>query len=116
MTDASRILITGANGLLGQYLVAALSGTQTVVLATAKGERRFPLPDPERFTYAELDITDRASVLALVNDFQPDIIMVTPSYMLALLDEFRAQGLDPRKSSLKIGIFGAEPWTVAMRA
>jgi phenylacetate-CoA ligase len=52
----------------------------------------------------------------LINDFQPDVIMVTPSYMLAILDEFRKQGLDPRKSSLKIGIFGAEPWTNAMRA
>jgi len=51
----------------------------------------------------------------LITDFQPDIIMVTPSYMLALLDEFRRQGLDPRQSSLKIGIFGAEPWTEAMR-
>ncbi len=51
----------------------------------------------------------------LICDFEPDIIMVTPSYMLAILDEFRRQGLDPRKSSLKIGIFGAEPWTEAMR-
>ena len=51
----------------------------------------------------------------LIRDFEPDIIMVTPSYMLAILDEFRKQGLDPRKSSLKIGIFGAEPWTNAMR-
>jgi phenylacetate-CoA ligase len=48
--------------------------------------------------------------------FQPDIITVTPSYMLAILDEFRRQELDPRKSSLKFGIFGAEPWTNAMRA
>ena len=52
----------------------------------------------------------------LIVDFEPDIIMVTPSYMLAILDEFRAQGLDPRRTSLKIGIFGAEPWTNAMRA
>src|SRR5277367_2014805 len=51
----------------------------------------------------------------LINDFRPDIITVTPSYMLAILDEFRRQGLDPRASSLKIGIFGAEPWTNAMR-
>jgi phenylacetate-CoA ligase len=51
----------------------------------------------------------------LINDFKPDIIMVTPSYMLAILDEFRKQGIDPRKSSLRIGIFGAEPWTNAMR-
>jgi phenylacetate-CoA ligase len=52
----------------------------------------------------------------LIRDFEPDIIMVTPSYMLAILDEFRAKGLDPRKTSLKVGIFGAEPWTNAMRA
>ncbi|MBZ0139996.1 MAG: phenylacetate--CoA ligase [Pseudorhodoplanes sp.] len=52
----------------------------------------------------------------LIRDFKPDIIMVTPSYMLAILDEFRAQGVDPRTSSLKIGIFGAEPWTNSMRA
>ncbi|HEX8841760.1 MAG TPA: phenylacetate--CoA ligase PaaK [Sphingomicrobium sp.] len=52
----------------------------------------------------------------LILDFEPDIIMVTPSYMLCLLDEFRARGLDPRGSSLKIGIFGAEPWTEAMRS
>ena len=51
----------------------------------------------------------------LINDFKPDIITVTPSYMLAILDEFKRQRLDPRKSSLRIGIFGAEPWTDAMR-
>ena len=51
----------------------------------------------------------------LICDFAPDIIMVTPSYMLAILDEFRRQGLDPRQCSLKVGIFGAEPWTNAMR-
>jgi phenylacetate-CoA ligase len=51
----------------------------------------------------------------LINDFRPDIITVTPSYMLAILDEFHRQGLDPRDSSLRIGIFGAEPWTNAMR-
>jgi phenylacetate-CoA ligase len=52
----------------------------------------------------------------LITDFRPRIIMVTPSYMLALIDEFEKQGLDPRKSSLEIGIFGAEPWTEQMRA
>jgi phenylacetate-CoA ligase len=51
----------------------------------------------------------------LISDFEPDIIMVTPSYMLAILDEFRAKGIDARKSSLQIGIFGAEPWTNSMR-
>lgn len=52
----------------------------------------------------------------LIQDLRPDIIMVTPSYMLAILDEFRARGLDPTTTSLRIGIFGAEPWTNAMRA
>ncbi len=52
----------------------------------------------------------------LIRDFEPDIILVTPSYMLAILDEFRRAGADPRASSLKVGIFGAEPWTNAMRA
>jgi phenylacetate-CoA ligase len=52
----------------------------------------------------------------LITDFEPDIIMVTPSYMLAILDEFKAKGIDPRESSLSIGIFGAEPWTNQMRA
>ena len=51
----------------------------------------------------------------LIADFAPDVIMVTPSYMLAILDEFRRQGRAPASSSLKIGIFGAEPWTNAMR-
>jgi phenylacetate-CoA ligase len=51
----------------------------------------------------------------LMQDFRPDIIMVTPSYMLAIADEFERQGLDPRDSSLRIGIFGAEPWTNDMR-
>ena len=52
----------------------------------------------------------------LIQEFAPEIIMVTPSYMLTILDEFRRQGLDPRQSSLRYGIFGAEPWTEAMRA
>lgn len=53
--------------------------------------------------------------VTLITDFKPRIIMVTPSYMLSILDEFRRQGLDPRQSSLAVGIFGAEPWTNAMR-
>ncbi|UNS99946.1 phenylacetate--CoA ligase [Streptomyces tubbatahanensis] len=51
----------------------------------------------------------------LIQDFRPDIIMVTPTYMLTLLDEFERQGVDPRTTSLRVGIFGAEPWTEAMR-
>jgi phenylacetate-CoA ligase len=52
----------------------------------------------------------------LIRDFQPEIIMVTPSYMLAIADEMERQGMDPRKSSLRVGIFGAEPWTNELRA
>ncbi|MFF6776891.1 phenylacetate--CoA ligase PaaK [Streptomyces sp. NPDC012637] len=56
-----------------------------------------------------------ARQVQLIQDFRPDIIMVTPSYMLTLLDEFERQGVDPRGTSLKVGIFGAEPWTEEMR-
>ncbi|MCH1866554.1 phenylacetate--CoA ligase PaaK [Nocardioides sp. CFH 31398] len=52
----------------------------------------------------------------LIGDFAPDVIMVTPSYMLAIVEEMERQGIDPRSSSLKVGIFGAEPWTDDMRA
>jgi phenylacetate-CoA ligase len=52
----------------------------------------------------------------LICDFKPDLIMVTPSYLLAIAEEFVRQGLDPAASSLRIGILGAEPWTEAMRA
>jgi phenylacetate-CoA ligase len=51
----------------------------------------------------------------LIADFKPDIIMVTPSYMLAIADEMERQGLDPRKCSLRLGLFGAEPWTNELR-
>lgn len=53
--------------------------------------------------------------VSLILDFKPEIIMVTPSYSLAILDAFRAKGIDPRETSLQVGIFGAEPWTNAMR-
>ncbi len=56
-----------------------------------------------------------ARQVQLIQDFRPEIIMVTPSYMLTLLDEFERQGVDPRTTSLEVGIFGAEPWTEAMR-
>ena len=52
----------------------------------------------------------------LICDFRPDIIMVTPSYMLSIVEEFLRQGLDPAATSLHTGIFGAEPWTEALRA
>ena len=51
----------------------------------------------------------------LIQDFRPEVIMVTPSYLLAILDEFKRQGIDPRSTSLRIGLFGAEPWTQQMR-
>ena len=56
-----------------------------------------------------------ARQVKLIEDFQATTIMVTPSYMLAILDEYRAQGRDPRESPLNVGIFGAEPWTNSMR-
>jgi phenylacetate-CoA ligase len=52
----------------------------------------------------------------LIRDFNPDIIMVTPSYMLNIADEMDRQGVDPHKLALRLGIFGAEPWTQAMRS
>jgi phenylacetate-CoA ligase len=54
--------------------------------------------------------------VTLIRDFEPDVIMVTPSYMLAIVDELERQGIDPRSTSLSVGIFGAEPWTNDMRA
>jgi phenylacetate-CoA ligase len=51
----------------------------------------------------------------LIRDFQPEVIMVTPSYMLAIVDEMERQGVDPRTTSLRVGIFGAEPWTGDLR-
>ncbi|MET1074516.1 MAG: phenylacetate--CoA ligase PaaK, partial [Umezawaea sp.] len=56
-----------------------------------------------------------ARQVQIITDFRPEVIMVTPSYMLTLLDEFERQGVDPRTSSLRVGIFGAEPWTERMR-
>ncbi|MBX3685145.1 MAG: phenylacetate--CoA ligase [Rhodocyclaceae bacterium] len=53
--------------------------------------------------------------IQIIQDFKPNIIMVTPSYMLTILDEMEAQGIDPKGTSLRVGIFGAEPWTPAMR-
>ena len=53
--------------------------------------------------------------VTLIEDFKPDAIMVTPSYMLNILEEFQRRGIDPRATSLQVGIFGAEPWTNAMR-
>jgi phenylacetate-CoA ligase len=52
----------------------------------------------------------------LISDFRPDIIMVTPSYMLAIADEMERQGLEPKDCSLRVGIFGAEPWTNELRS
>ncbi|WP_298260765.1 phenylacetate--CoA ligase PaaK [uncultured Litoreibacter sp.] len=54
--------------------------------------------------------------VTLIEDFKPKTIMVTPSYMLNILEQYRKAGIDPRDSSLEVGIFGAEPWTNAMRA
>ncbi|MFF4839710.1 phenylacetate--CoA ligase PaaK [Streptomyces collinus] len=56
-----------------------------------------------------------ARQVQLIRDLEPGVIMVTPSYMLTLLDEFERQGVDPRRTSLRVGVFGAEPWTERMR-
>ncbi|MET9933889.1 MULTISPECIES: phenylacetate--CoA ligase PaaK [unclassified Streptomyces] len=56
-----------------------------------------------------------ARQVRLIQDLRPEVIMVTPSYMLTLLDEFERQGVDPRSTSLEVGVFGAEPWTEEMR-
>ena len=80
-------------GGLGAHYGAELAGCMVIPMSGGQTERQ----------------------VQLINDFQPDIIMVTPSYMQVIIEEFARQGLDPRKSSLKVGIFGAEPWTEAMR-
>ncbi|MBC2874337.1 MULTISPECIES: phenylacetate--CoA ligase PaaK [Streptomyces] len=56
-----------------------------------------------------------ARQVRLIRDLRPDVIMVTPSYMLTMLDELERQGVDPRTTSLRVGVFGAEPWTAEMR-
>ena len=80
-------------GGLGAHYGAELAGCMVIPMSGGQTERQ----------------------VQLIHDFQPDIIMVTPSYMQVIIEEFARQGLDPRKSSIKIGIFGAEPWTEAMR-
>lgn len=80
-------------GGLGAHYGAELAGCTVIPMSGGQTERQ----------------------VQLIHDFQPDIIMVTPSYMQVIIEEFARQGLDPRESSLKIGIFGAEPWTEAMR-
>lgn len=57
-----------------------------------------------------------ARQVTLIQDFKPTTIMVTPSYMMTILDAFREQGIDPRSTSLEVGVFGAEPWTNALRS
>jgi phenylacetate-CoA ligase len=67
-------------------------------------------------TVVPISVGQTSRQVQLIGDFRPDIIMVTPSYMLAIVEEFARQGLDAADSSLRIGVFGAEPWTEAMRA
>ena len=80
-------------GGLGAHYGAELAGCTVIPMSGGQTERQ----------------------VQLIHDFQPDIIMVTPSYMQVIIEEFARQGLNPRESSLKVGIFGAEPWTEAMR-
>jgi phenylacetate-CoA ligase len=67
-------------------------------------------------TVVPMSVGQTAKQVQLIRDFRPDLIMVTPSYMHAIADEMERQGFEPRESSLRIGIFGAEPWTNALRA
>ena len=80
-------------GGLGAHYGAELAGCMVIPMSGGQTERQ----------------------VQLIHDFRPDITMVTPSYMQVIIEEFARQGLDPRQSSLKVGIFGAEPWTEAMR-
>jgi phenylacetate-CoA ligase len=80
-------------GGLGAHYGAELAGCTVIPMSGGQTERQ----------------------VQLIEDFRPDIIMVTPSYMQVIIEEFVRQGLDPRASSLRVGIFGAEPWTEAMR-
>ena len=80
-------------GGLGAHYGAELAGCTVIPMSGGQTERQ----------------------VQLIHDFQPDIIMVTPSYMQVIIEECARQGLDPREGSLKVGIFGAEPWTEAMR-
>ena len=89
--------------------------------AKASEEIWFDIAEESAWSVSSLDEHAERAVrfrrqVKLIGDFKPDIIFVTPSYLLAILDEFHAQGIDPRKSSIKIAMCGAEPWTNAMRA
>jgi len=93
----SRVLVSYGYGLftggLGAHYGAESLGATVIPMSGGQTERQ----------------------VQLIRDFEPDIIMVTPSYMLVIADEMERQGMDPRESSLKIGLFGAEPWTGQMR-
>ena len=71
----------------------------------------------ERFGMSVVPVSGgmTARQVQLITDFKPDVITATPSYMLSILDEFKAQGIDPRMTSLKVAVLGAEPWTNGMR-
>jgi phenylacetate-CoA ligase len=93
----SRVLVSYGYGLftggLGAHYGAESLGATVIPMSGGQTERQ----------------------VQLIRDFEPDMIMVTPSYMLVIADEMERQGMDPRDSSLKIGLFGAEPWTGQMR-
>ena len=102
--------------------IRAAGGRRGRVLHTASGSGLYPgglgaHAGAERLGCTVVPVSGGMTQrqVQLILDFEPDVIMVTPSYMLSIIDELEAQGVDPRSTSLKVGIFGAEPWTNDMR-
>ena len=100
----------------GRPARATWSTSPTATGCSPAGSGRTTAPSVSGCTVVPVSggMTERQ--VQLIADFEPRVIMVTPSYFLAILDEMERQGLDPRASSLEVGIFGAEPWTDEMRA
>ena len=87
--------------------------TATDYLPEASAPTLAPSDLGARWSRSSGGMTERQ--VQLIVDFEPDVIMVTPTYMLNIVDEMERQGIDPRSTSLKVGIFGAEPWSDEMR-
>ncbi len=108
-SDLIRRSIIGAGGRPGQMLHNAYGyGLFTGGLGVHGAERH-------GFTVVPISGGQTERQVQLIQDFQPDIITATPTYLLTILDEFHRQGIDPTSTSLKVAICGAEPWTVEMR-
>ncbi|GAA1621468.1 MULTISPECIES: phenylacetate--CoA ligase PaaK [Brevibacterium] len=108
-SDLIRRSIIGAGGRPGQMLHNAYGyGLFTGGLGVHGAERH-------GFTVVPISGGQTERQVQLIQDFQPDIITATPTYLLTILDEFHRQGIDPTSTSLKVAICGAEPWTDEMR-